>query len=270
MVEHKTAEAGSELAPAIVLDRVSLAFEDNILLDNLSLELEGGRCTCILGPSGCGKSTLLKIISGNTSIAYQGSIHFSPPQNGSNHTAWMSQNDLLLPWMKVVDNVLLGAKLRFEVDSSLREKARSLLEQAGLGEYHVSLPGVLSGGMRQRVALLRTLMEQRPVLLMDEPFSALDALTRIKLQNLTAALTRGKTILMVTHDPLEALRLGDRILVMAGTPGKIIASFEPGGTTPRDAGDTVLQEHYPRLLDILMAGQDGDVQFRNDRARESG
>jgi len=238
--------------PSVILDKVSLSFEGTTIFDQLSLQIEGGKCTCILGPSGCGKSTLLKMISGNRSIEYQGSIRITPGPADTNLTAWMSQNDLLLPWMSLEDNVLLGAKLRFEVSSSLREKGVRLLEEAGLGAYRKSLPSALSGGMRQRAALLRTLMEDRPVLLMDEPFSALDALTRIRLQQLAAKLTKGKTVLLVTHDPLEALRLGDKILVLAGTPASVAASFEPEGKSPRDAGDSIVSEQYPLLLKTLM------------------
>lgn len=238
--------------PSVILNKVSLSFEGTTIFDQLSLQIEGGKCTCLLGPSGCGKSTLLKMISGNRSIEYQGSIRIAPGPADTNLTAWMSQNDLLLPWMSVEDNVLLGAKLRFEVSSSLHEKGTRLLEEAGLGAYRKSLPSALSGGMRQRVALLRTLMEDRPVLLMDEPFSALDALTRIKLQQLAAKLTKGKTVLLVTHDPLEALRLGDKILVLRGTPANVAACFEPEGKSPRDAGDSIVSEQYPLLLKTLM------------------
>ena len=120
----------------------------------------------------------------------------------------MGQNDLLLPWLSLLDNILLGAKLRNEETVALQSKARFLMAEAGLTGYEDALPATLSGGMRQRGALLRTLMEERPVLLMDEPFSALDALARMKLQNLSAQLTRKATVLLVTHDPMEALRMG--------------------------------------------------------------
>jgi len=240
------------MMPSVLIDSLSLSFNGKAVFDHLSMEIDGGRCTCILGPSGCGKSTLLKMISGNRSIDYEGTIEITQEPVTVNPTAWMSQNDLLLPWMNVKDNVLLGAKLRFEVSSALENKAIELLEEAGLAEYGTSLPSALSGGMRQRVALLRTLMEDRPVLLMDEPFSALDALTRIRLQHLAAKLTRGKTVMLVTHDPLEALRLGDKVLVLAGSPATVAACFEPGGTPPRDAGDTIVHEHYQLLLKTLL------------------
>lgn len=245
-------KADNLAAVSIVIENVSLSFAGSVIFEDLSLQVEGGKCTCLLGPSGCGKSTLLKMISGNTSIHYQGTISFSPSSRRGNMTAWMSQNDLLLPWMDVENNVLLGAKLRFKLDSLKRQQAAKFLIEAGLGEHATALPAVLSGGMRQRAALLRTLMEDRPILLMDEPFSALDALTRIKLQNMAAQMTRGKTVLLVTHDPMEAIRLGDKILVMAGNPAKVAAIFEPGGKTPRDADDSSFAKQYPLLLRKLL------------------
>ena len=209
---------------------VTLSYDNKLLFENLSLEFEEGRCTCLLGPSGCGKSTLLRMISGVKSIPYKGKIGFRDGVNKSESVAWMSQKDLLLPWMTVIDNVMLGAKLRREITQDVYEKALQMLIYAGMEEYEKQYPAVLSGGMRQRVALLRTLMEKRPVILMDEPFSALDALTRLKLQDLSAQLTREKTVLLVTHDPMEALRLGDRIVVLGGSPAGVVADIKPGGT----------------------------------------
>lgn len=251
-IEDHTHTPGPAAMPSVLLDDITLVYQGEPLFNHLTLTVAGGLCTCILGPSGCGKSTLLKIISGNQSIPFQGRIRFDPIPHGENSTAWMSQNDLLLPWLSVTENVLLGAKLRFEVNPDLRMTAARLIADAGLEAYSTQLPSALSGGMRQRVALLRTLMEDRPVLLMDEPFSALDALTRIKLQQLAAQLTKGKTVILVTHDPLEALRLGDHILVLRGSPVEVAASFTPEGVPPRDAGSTIVQEHYPLLLKALM------------------
>ena len=258
MASFSAVAPGQGLAsPAVAVEKASLSFAGDVVFDNLTFLAEGGRCTCILGPSGCGKSTLLKMISGNTSVPYGGNIHFDDTPACSSMTAWMSQRDLLLPWMSVENNVLLGARLRSQVSEELRTRARDLLLAAGLNEYSGALPGVLSGGMRQRVALLRTLMEERPILLMDEPFSALDALTRIRLQDIAADMTRGKTVLLVTHDPLEALRLGDRILVLAGKPAVVAAQIDPGGAVPRTMDERILGQHYPVLLDTLMGQGDG-------------
>ncbi len=239
-------------APAIVFDRVSLEFADKPLFRELNLRLEGGQSTCILGPSGCGKSTLLKLIAGSPALPFTGSISLDSEPPGGQQAAWMAQNDLLLPWLSLLDNVLLGARLRHEVTPDQREKAVHLINEAGLTGYEQALPAALSGGMRQRAALLRTLMEERPVLLMDEPFSALDALTRVRLQNLSARLTHGATVVLVTHDPFEALRLGDKIIVLSGSPVQVAKIIELNGVPPRDPGDPVVTAYYPELLKLLM------------------
>lgn len=240
-------------APAIVIDRVSLEFEGRPLFTDLSLRFAAGRTTCLLGPSGCGKSTLLKLIAGSVAVPASGRVCFEPDPAGARVVAWMGQNDLLLPWLSLLDNVLLGARLRGEVDEARRARAHELLRAAGLDGREQALPVALSGGMRQRGALLRTLMEERPVLLMDEPFSALDALTRMRLQNLAAQLTHGATVMLVTHDPLEALRLADRIIVLTGAPAQVAATLELDGDAPRDPGDPDLARRHAELLGLLMS-----------------
>lgn len=242
---------GRPAAPSVTLEQVSFAYPGEQIFRSLNFTVQSGQWTCLIGPSGCGKSTLLKLISGILREGLSGQIHFS---NGNNHkglTAWMSQKDLLLPWLNVVDNVCLGARLRGEMTARKRSRAMSLLEDAGLGESANVLPSSLSGGMRQRVALLRTLMEERSVILMDEPFSALDALTRLKLQDLAARLVEGATVLMVTHDPLEALRLGHRIYVMTGKPAKLSDALIPPGSPPRDPGDSAIISMQATLLERL-------------------
>lgn len=231
---------------------ISVTHDSQPLFDNFSLHFDEGKCTCLLGPSGCGKSTLIRIISGSNTVDYSGKVSFEVNTKKEQPVAWMSQKDLLLPWLTVMDNIMLGPKLRGNVHEIVRNKAQKMLKSAGLEGYGEKYPATLSGGMRQRVALLRTLLEERPVILMDEPFSALDALTRLKLQDFSAELTRGKTVILVTHDPMEALRLGDRILVLGGSPSRVIADFEPGGAIPRrsDCGEVTSQ--YPRLLKTLM------------------
>lgn len=238
---------------AVIFDKVTAAFGDRILFADLSLRLDGGRTTCILGPSGCGKSTLLKLIAGTGHSVRSGSIRFEP-QDARREVAWMGQNDLLLPWLSLLDNILLGARLRHELTGNLREQARRLLSDAGLGEYGQALPATLSGGMRQRGALLRTLMEDRRIVLMDEPFSALDALTRMRLQDLAAGMIRERTVVLVTHDPLEALRLADRIVVLAGSPAQVAADLQPSGRPPREPADPDVIRQYADLLALLMNG----------------
>ncbi len=238
-------------APAVLIEGISLSFKGRKLFDNFSQRLDGGRITCLLGPSGCGKSTLLKLIAGSGPPLAAGAIRLDPQGRGV-ACAWMGQNDLLLPWLSLLDNVLLGARLRGELSEDLRHEALALIEDAGLGGHAQDLPYTLSGGMRQRGALLRTLMEGRPIVLMDEPFSALDALNRQRLQDLAAGMVQGKTVLLVTHDPLEALRLADRILVLAGSPVRTVADLQPPGRPPRSPGSPEIAGHYSQLLSMLM------------------
>lgn len=243
-----------QAAPGIVLEGITLDFDGQPLFRDLNLTLAGGRTTCILGPSGCGKSTLLKLMAGAPHLDFSGSIRFDPHPKALRQAAWMSQNDLLLPWLTLLDNVLLGARLRGELSDSRREKALALIREAGLAGYEGKLPSALSGGMRQRGALLRTLMEERPVILMDEPFSALDALTRVRLQNLAARLTKGATVVLVTHDPMEALRLGHCIVVLGGAPVRVLETIEPAALPPREADNPELAAQYASLLKRLMDG----------------
>lgn len=241
-----------EKGPSISITGLSFSFADRPIFSGLNLEIEGGICTCILGPSGCGKSTLLRLISGSAELSCSGTIRLENGMAAKGHVAWMAQKDLLLPWLTVLDNILLGDRLRGTLTAEKREKALALIEAAGLAGTPDKLPGTLSGGMRQRVALLRTLMEECPVILMDEPFSALDALTRVKLQNLTVNLIRGATVLLVTHDPMEALRIGDRIHVLSGSPACAEEVIVPPGPRPRDLSSAGIPELNSRLLDRLL------------------
>lgn len=234
--------------PDISLRDVSFSFNHKPLFHALNFTIKGGQWTCLLGPSGSGKSTLLRIISGSLRDSLSGEITWGKGKSLSGHVAWMSQDDLLLPWLRVVENVCLGARLRGEFSPAVRRRAMTFLAQAGLSDCTGALPAELSGGMRQRVAVLRTLMEDRPVILMDEPFSALDSLTRLNLQDLAAQLLSRTTVLLVTHDPLEALRLGHRIHVMTGRPARISEGLVPPGLPPRDPGGQDIASLQAELL----------------------
>ncbi len=238
-------------APDIFLEKLSFSFPGTVLFRDLDFRIRAGCWTCLLGPSGCGKSTLLRLISGSLRQGVSGTIRFDGTPRSSGQTAWMAQKDLLLPWLSVLDNVLLGDRLRGSVTPERRQKARDLLQAVGLAHCAADLPAKLSGGMRQRVALLRTLMEGRPVILMDEPFSALDAITRTKLQDLAAGMLQGTTVVLVTHDPLEALRLGHRIHVMSGSPVKLGRALRPPGRPPRQVDDPVVSGMHADLLGQL-------------------
>ena len=163
----------------------------------------------------------------------------------------MGQSDLLLPWANTLDNTVLGARLRGERPDF--ERARRLLAEVGLADFMEARPATLSGGERQRVALVRTLMEDRAVVLMDEPFGSLDAITRHAAQDLAARMLAGRTVLLVTHDPLEALRLGDRVYVLTGRPAALEAVPVPDLAPPRDVRDPAVLAAQGDLLARLAA-----------------
>jgi putative hydroxymethylpyrimidine transport system ATP-binding protein len=237
----------------ITVQDASLGYGGAPLFAGLDFTLAGGAWTCLLGTSGVGKSTLLRLIAG-LARPECGAIRCSDGQPLSGRLAWMGQRDDLLPWLTTRANVMLGARLRGDQPDLVR--AESLLERVGLSPQREQLPVTLSGGQRQRVALARTLMEDRPVVLMDEPFSALDAITRARLQSLAAGLLAGRTVLLVTHDPLEALRLGHRVHVMAGQPARIEAPILPADLPPRDLHDPDLLRLQGDLLARLADAQD--------------
>ena len=229
----------------IAVRGASLRYGGAFLFRDLDFVLPGGRWTSLLGPSGVGKSSLLRVVAGLASLD-AGEVVCTDGRPLAGRLAWMSQRDDLLPWLSVLDNVTLGARLRGE--RADREKALDLLARVGLVPQKDQPPATLSGGQRQRAALARTLMEDRPVVLMDEPFSALDAITRARLQVLAADLLAARTVLLVTHDPLEALRLADRIQVMTGHPARLEDSPLPPGAPPRDLHDPVLLARQGDLL----------------------
>jgi putative hydroxymethylpyrimidine transport system ATP-binding protein len=188
----------------------------DLVFSGLDLTILAGNWTCLLGPSGVGKSTILRLILDLPSGGeFEGQVTASDGKPLLKRVSYMAQSDLLLPWLTVRENTVLGARLRGETPDMAH--ADRLLARVGLAQHAAKTPAELSGGMRQRAALARTLMEDRPVVLLDEPFSALDAATRADMQELTAEVLNGKTVLLVTHDPAEASRLGHRIVLMSTT-----------------------------------------------------
>lgn len=237
------------LPPSIHVHVPSLDLGGEPVLRDLVLEVPGGRVTCLLGPSGSGKTTLLRLVAGLLALPDGALVAADDGAPIPPRVAWMAQQDLLLPWLDVTGNATLGAWLRGERPDLAR--AARVLDQVGLSAHARKMPRTLSGGQRQRAALARTLMEDRPVVLLDEPFSAVDLPTRLRLQDLAATLLAGRTVILVTHDPLEALRLADRIVVLTGSPGQSRALIVPTGVAPRDPADPALLAEQARLLAVL-------------------
>ncbi len=236
------------MGPAIRIDNLSLRFGQGLLFDDFCMRLPGGELTALLGASGVGKTSLLRVLAGFIPAA--GRITTEAGAGLAGQVAYMGQEDLLLPWRSALANVMLGATLRgVRAD---RARAAALLQAVGLAGEAGALPATLSGGMRQRVALARTLYEDRPVVLMDEPFSALDQLSRARMQTLAAGLLRGRTVLLITHDPLEACRLANRIHIMSGFPATLSAPVVLAGAAPRQVDDPGVLQIQGELLRALL------------------
>jgi NitT/TauT family transport system ATP-binding protein len=214
-------------------------------LDGLSLEVAAGEIVAIVGPSGAGKSTLLELVCG-LQQPDAGAV-IAPP------AALMPQRDLLLPWLDALDNAALALRLAGRSRAAARGEAARLLDTLGLAGFEHARPDQLSGGMRQRVAFARTLLSGRPVLCLDEPFGALDAITRMELQAwLADALRREpRTVLLVTHDVEEAIVLADRLLVLSPRPGRLVAEFPIDSPRPRSRTDGALVALRARALEAL-------------------
>ncbi|MBU6419530.1 MAG: ABC transporter ATP-binding protein [Proteobacteria bacterium] len=235
--------------PSLELRGLALHYEGQPLFEGLDLTVQAGRCTALLGASGVGKTSLLRIAAG-LAAPDAGTVRANDGLPLPGRVAWMGQQDLLYPWARALENVTLGSRLRGEKPDKAR--ARDLLAAVGLAGRERALPKELSGGMRQRVALARTLYENRPVVLMDEPFSALDAITRATMQELAARLLAGRTALLITHDPMEACRLGHSLYVMAGRPARLGHEIAVPGTPPRAPDDEALLHTQGELMRALL------------------
>ncbi|VEA66647.1 Aliphatic sulfonates import ATP-binding protein SsuB [Serratia plymuthica] len=235
--------------PGIQVRDLSLRFGRQVIFDRLSFDIAGGSVVALLGASGAGKTSLLKIIAGLMQPT-AGEVTGSDGLPIAGRIAYMGQKDLLYPWLTVAENISLGARLRGEKTD--REWAGHLLERVGLSGYAKALPSALSGGMRQRAAIARTLYERQPIVLMDEPFSALDAITRAMIQTLAAELLAQHTVLLITHDPMEACRLSHRLLVLSRYPAGIDDTHVISGLPPRAPDDPHLLKSQGELLQQLM------------------
>ncbi len=236
---------------------VSMTFDEVDAIRDVDLIVGRGELVALVGPSGCGKSTLLAAIAGLLQPDV-GEIWLdgAPASNRLGRVALMPQRDALLPWRSVLDNVVLGLEVAGTDKRSARDRAQALLPRFGLAGFGDHYPSALSGGMRQRAAFLRTVLTEREVLLLDEPFGALDALTRRSMQEWLLDLwdELGQAILMVTHDVEEALLLADRVVVMTARPGRIKLVEEvrlPRPRTPAMISDPEFVAQKATLLETL-------------------
>ncbi|WP_459615994.1 ABC transporter ATP-binding protein [Bordetella sp. 2513F-2] len=219
--------APAATVPLLKLSGISKTFGSVHALDDLGVSIAPGEFVTVVGPSGCGKSTLFNIVAGLEEPDSGGQIAFlgtpCPARHLLGRVSFMPQRDLLLPWRTVIDNAILAVELEGTRRSDARRAALKMLPEFGLAGFEGQYPHQLSGGMRQRVALMRTFMFNRDLMLLDEPFGALDALTRTMMQRwlLDVWQRHRRTILFITHDVDEALFLGDRVLVMTARPGRV-------------------------------------------------
>jgi len=242
-------DTGAESSPpGLLIQGLALRYGNRTIFENLDLTLNGGEFVVLLGTSGVGKSSLLKIIAGLARPS-AGTVSATDGKKLNHRIAYMGQQDLLYPWLNVVENVQLGSRLRGEKADTAR--AMHLLGRVGLSERAKAQPSELSGGMRQRAAIARTLYEDRPIVLMDEPFSALDTFTRARVQDLAAELLQGRTALLITHDPLEACRLGHHLVVLSGHPATLGPPISIAGATPRAPDDEELLHTQGHLMRVL-------------------
>ncbi len=214
-------------------------------LERMSLQAQRGQTVAVVGPSGCGKTTLLELICG-LQTPDAGSVRSDP-------AVLMPQRDILLPWLSAIDNAALALRVRGVARDPAREAARPWFERFGLGGFERARPAELSGGMRQRVSFLRSLLAGKPVLALDEPFAALDAITRSEMQGwLAHALAlEPRTVVLVTHDIEEAVLLADRVVVMSARPGSAIAEVRVDAPRPRQVTDQSVIAARAQALEAL-------------------
>lgn len=230
---HEERKVINRMVPVIQLKDVDLAYVTDhaatLALQDMNLSVEDGELISLVGPSGCGKTTLLSLMAGLISPS-RGLVllHGKPVTGPTPEVGYMLQQDYLFPWRSIVDNVLLGLELTNRLTKQSAELAEELLEGMGLSGTAQLYPHQLSGGMRQRVALARTLATNPDLLLLDEPFSALDYQTKLQLEDLVVDTLkqRRKTGILVTHDLSEAIAVSDRVIVLGSKPGRIRSVFE--------------------------------------------
>jgi len=210
---------------------------ETVALDNISFNVDRGEIVSIVGPSGCGKSTILSIIAGLIQpTSGKVFINGERTEGTDKNIGYMFQNDHLFQWRTIIDNVLIGLEIQKKLDTESIERVNKLLDTYGLKEFKYHYPNQLSGGMKQRVALIRTLAIEPELLLLDEPFSALDYQSRLAVSDDITGILKNekKTAIMVTHDIAEAISMSDRVLVLSKRPAYIKSIYDINLTCPDD------------------------------------
>jgi len=260
MTREIEAPNGDDTGPAVLSARdLSHAFSAGArrlpVIERISFDVASESWLTFLGPSGCGKTTLLRILAGLIQVDV-GTVTTRSRLGLPFGTAYLPQSDTLLPWRTALDNAILAQEIAGIRRSESREEARRLFEQFGLGGFESRYPMQLSGGMRQRVAIIRTFLEHRDILLLDEPLGSLDPLTRFSVQDwlLDVWSQLRKSIVLVTHDVEEALVLSDRVHLLSGRPATIRRSIDVGLERPRDRSGHELADQKRALLESLMGG----------------
>src|SRR3954469_3724431 len=233
------------------LHGVTRRFGEVTALDDLSLSVQDGEVLALVGPSGCGKSTLLELLAG-LQEPDSGEVRAEP-------AAYIPQRDLLPPWRTALANAALALECAGVAKADARREAQPLFERFGLGGFERARPYELSGGMRQRVALARTFLSGRPLVLLDEPFASLDQITRGSLQEWLAEtlLLEQRTVVLVTHDVQEALYLADRVAIMSPRPGRIVAEIKVPLERPRPRRDTITSADFAALERLALDALEG-------------
>ncbi|CAO5230946.1 ABC transporter ATP-binding protein [Frankia sp. AgKG'84/4] len=260
----------------IEVSGVSRRFGDTAALDGTDLSIPPGARVGIVGPSGCGKSTLLSMVCG-LDEPDTGRIEVLGATRGDErlaHCAWMPQRDLLLPWRGVLANARVPLENQGLSRAEASRRVAPLLDRFGLAEFAEHRPAQLSGGMRQRVAFLRTIVAGKPVLLLDEPFGALDSITRADLQDWLRSMLADepRTVLLVTHDVEEALLLCDRVAVMSARPGRIVASVDVApyaGRGPTARRARLADPEFVALRDTVLGHLEDVRQPTDDRGPQA-
>jgi len=251
-MDHVSAPPELTAPLAIAVDGLDLSFDGiSKILSDVSLHIRQGEFVSLVGPSGCGKTTLLNLAAGLVPHTGKGRIQLAgaAPVQGNPQVGYMLARDSLMPWKTALGNAMFGMQVRGVPRAQAEERARMMLQEVGLAGFENALPKALSHGMRQRVALARTFAMGSSLLLMDEPFGALDAQTKLQLEDLLLRLCQQhqQSVLFVTHDLAEAVAVSDRVVVMTSRPGRILADIAIDLPRPRSIRALQKDPHFHEL-----------------------